>query len=63
VKGGETMNQTQQISLDLADLRAGLLIRYGDDGQTFAIPGRELENFVLQQFAEMKKKQVAASLN
>jgi len=57
------MDSAISVQVRLDDLRAGLVVSYGEDGRTFAIDGRDFEKFVLQQFVERKKKQVAASLN
>lgn len=55
--------ETTVTQLTFDDLQAGLIVRYGEEGKSFAIPGSKLTDWVLQQFVEMKREQVAANLN
>jgi hypothetical protein len=46
-----------KVSLD--DLERGLVVSYGESGKTFTIEGREIVNFFLKQFSDMRKKECA----
>ncbi len=56
----ETVITTQEIDLDALQ-QGELTIRYGE--RAFIIPGSKAVDWILKQIVEMKKKQVAASLN
>lgn len=52
-----TAAAVQEISLD--GLERGLKVSYGEDGRAFTIQGREIVNFCLKQFSDMRKKECA----
>ena len=52
--------ESQQVGpkkIRLEDLQDGLIVIYGEN-ETFFIDGHKLENFILQQFIEIKRKQI-----
>jgi len=62
-KAGDIVETTAtEFNLDTLQ-HSELTFRYGNEDQSFTIPGSKLVDWILNMIVELKRKQIAASLN